>query len=65
MNDDQFEGQWDRMKGSVREHWGRLTDDDVEEVRGKRENLLGKIQQKYGDTKEAAEEKLKEFERKF
>lgn len=65
MNADQFEGKWDRMKGSVREHWGRLTDDDVEEVRGKRESLLGKIQEKYGDTKEAAEEKLKEFERNF
>ncbi|AWN16291.1 CsbD family protein [Salinisphaera sp. LB1] len=65
MNDDQFEGQWDRIKGAVREHWGRLTDDDIEQVRGKRENLLGKIQEKYGDTKQAAEEKLREFERKF
>jgi uncharacterized protein YjbJ (UPF0337 family) len=53
------------MKGKVREHWGRLTDDDVEEVKGKRENMLAKIQEKYGDTKEAAEEKLVEFERKF
>ncbi|HET7315385.1 CsbD family protein [Salinisphaera sp.] len=65
MNDDKFEGQWSRMKGSVREHWGRLTDDDVEEVRGKRENLLGKIQERYGDTKESAEERLRDFERKF
>ncbi|GAB3670784.1 CsbD family protein [Salinisphaera aquimarina] len=65
MNDDQFEGKWDRMKGTVREHWGRLTDNDVEEVKGKRENMLGKIQEKYGDTKEAAEEKLVEFERRF
>lgn len=65
MNDDQFAGKWDRIKGSVREHWGRLTDDDVEEVNGKRESLVGKIQEKYGDTREAAEEKLAEFERKF
>lgn len=65
MNDDQFKGKWDQMKGSVREHWGRLTDDDLEEVRGKRENLLGKIQEKYGDTKEAAAKKLKEFERRY
>lgn len=65
MNDDQFEGKWERMKGSVREHLGRLNDDDVAEVQGRRERLLAKIQEKYGDTKEAAEDKLKEFERKF
>lgn len=65
MNDDQFEGKWDRMKGKVREHWGRLTDDDVEEVKGKRQNLLAKVQEKYGDTKESADDKLKEFENKF
>lgn len=65
MNDDQFEGKWKHIKGAMREHWGRLTDDDVEEVNGKRQKLLAKIQEKYGDTKEAAEEKLKEFERRF
>ncbi len=64
MNDDQFEGKWERFKGSVREHFGRLTDNDVEEVKGKRQNLLGKIQEKYGDSKEAAAEKLNEFERR-
>lgn len=53
------------MKGSVREHWGRLTDDDVNEIDGKREQLVGKIQEKYGDTRQAAEEKLKQFERRF
>lgn len=62
---DKFEGQWNRMKGSVREHWGRFTDDDVQEVQGKRERMLGKIQQKYGESKEWADEKLREFERKF
>ncbi len=65
MNDDQFEGKWERIKGSVREHFARLTDDDVEEVKGKRQNLLGKIQEKYGDSKEAAAEKLNDFERGF
>lgn len=65
MNDDQFQGKWDRMKGSIREHWGRLTNDDVEEVHGKRENLVAKLQEKYGDTKEAAEKKLKDFENRF
>ena len=65
MNSDEFAGQWNRMKGSVREHWGRLTDDDVNEIDGKREQLVGKIQEKYGDTRQAAEEKLKQFERRF
>lgn len=65
MNDDQFEGKWNRMKGTVREHWGRLTDDDVEEIQGRRQRLRAKIQEKYGDTKESAEDKLVEFERRF
>lgn len=65
MNNDQFKGKWDRIKGSVREHWGRLSDEDVEEVSGRRDKLLGKIQEKYGDTRAAAEKKLAEFERKF
>lgn len=65
MNDDQFEGKWNRIKGSVREHWGRLTDNDVEEVEGRRQNLLAKIQEKYGDSRETAEQKLAEWERKF
>lgn len=65
MSEDKWEGKWENMKGKVREHWGRLTDDDVDEVKGDRQRLLGKIQEKYGETKEKAEEKLREFERKF
>ncbi|WP_423822330.1 CsbD family protein [Salinisphaera sp. SPP-AMP-43] len=64
-SDDKWEGRWDRAKGKAREHFGRLTDDDVEQARGKRENLLGKIQEKYGETKEKAEELLKDFERRY
>lgn len=65
MNDDQFEGKWNRMKGTVREHWGRLTDDDVEEVKGRRQRMLAKIQERYGESKAWAEEKLVEYERRF
>jgi uncharacterized protein YjbJ (UPF0337 family) len=63
-SDDKWAGRWDRVKGKAREHFGRLTDDEVEETAGKRQNMLGKIQEKYGETKEKAEQMLKEFERK-
>jgi uncharacterized protein YjbJ (UPF0337 family) len=65
MNEDQFKSKWESMKGSIREHFARLSDDDVQEVQGKRENLSAKLQEKYGDTKEAADKKIKEWERRF
>lgn len=65
MNNDQFEGKWDQMKGSVREQWGKLTDDEVTEAKGKREDLIGKIQERYGDTKEAISKKLDELASKI
>lgn len=64
-SDDKWEGRWERVKGKAREHFGRLPDNDIEQARGKRQNFLGKIQEKYGETKERAEEMLKEFERKY
>ncbi|SEL77474.1 Uncharacterized conserved protein YjbJ, UPF0337 family [Roseivivax marinus] len=54
MNWDQVEGNWKRFTGSIREQWGDLTDNDVQEVKGNREQLEGKIQAKYGKTKEEA-----------
>lgn len=65
MTQDRLEGQWDQLKGRVREHWNRLTDDDVGQIQGRRERLLGKIQEKYGESRDKAEEMIKEFERKF
>lgn len=68
MNNDQFEGKWDRMKGSVRWDFDKLTDEDVEQVRGKRQNLLGKIQERYGAygaSRETVAERLNDFERRF
>tara|TARA_B100001939_G_scaffold241336_1_gene208762 strand:+ start:1308 stop:1547 length:240 start_codon:yes stop_codon:yes gene_type:complete len=64
-SDDKWEGRFDRAKGKAREYFGKLTDDDVEQAKGKRENLLGKIQEKYGETKETAEQWMKEFEHKY
>lgn len=65
MSQDRIEAQWDQLKGRVREHWSRLTDDDVGEVNGKRERLLGKLQEKYNESRDKAEDMIKNFERKF
>jgi uncharacterized protein YjbJ (UPF0337 family) len=58
MNWDQVAGNWKQFQGTVREKWGKLTDDDLEVIAGKRDKLLGKIQERYGISKEEAE---KEF----
>ena len=61
MNWDQIEGNWKQIKGVVRERWGKLTDDDVDVIAGKRDILLGKIQEKHGIAREEAEKELKGF----
>ena len=58
MNQDIFEGKWKEMKGQVKEWWGKLTDDDLERVEGKADQLVGILQQKHGYTKEYAEEEI-------
>lgn len=63
MNKDIFEGKWEQIKGSVREKWGDLTDDDMTQINGNREKLLGKIQEAYGRSREAAEQEIKEWEK--
>jgi uncharacterized protein YjbJ (UPF0337 family) len=58
MNWDQIEGKWAEFKGKARSKWGKLTDDDLENVAGKKDALLGRLQQRYGMKKEAAEREL-------
>ena len=62
MNWDQIAGNWKQVKGVVREKWGKLTDDDVDVIAGKRDILLGKIQEKHGIAREEAEKQLKAWE---
>ncbi len=62
MNWDQIAGNWKQAKGVVREKWGKLTDDDVDVIAGKRDILLGKIQERHGIAREVAEKELKEWE---
>jgi uncharacterized protein YjbJ (UPF0337 family) len=61
MNWDRIEGNWKQIKGRVKEQWGKLTDDDVDVIAGKRDQLVGKIQETYGITKEEAEKQVELF----
>ncbi|KPQ24298.1 CsbD family protein [Halomonas sp. hl-4] len=61
MNWDQVEGRWTEMKGKARASWGELTDDELDQINGKREQLVGKLQQKYGLAKDEAERKADEW----
>jgi uncharacterized protein YjbJ (UPF0337 family) len=63
MNKDLFEGKWHEMKGKIKEKWGKLTDNDLTEINGKTEYLLGKLQTYYGYDKERAEKELNNFEK--
>ncbi len=63
MNWDQVKGNWTQIKGKVKEKWGKLTDDDLTRSRGRREQLAGKLQERYGIDKEQAERELDEFSR--
>lgn len=62
MNWDTIEGNWTSAKGKVREQWGKLTNDDLDVIAGKRDQLVGMIQQRYGTTKEAVEKEVAAYE---
>jgi uncharacterized protein YjbJ (UPF0337 family) len=58
MNYDIAEGKWKQIKGVLRDKWGKLTDDDFDQVAGKRDRLVGKIQERYGYVKDRAEREV-------
>lgn len=62
MNKDTIEGNWKEFKGKIQEKWGKLTDDRLDVIEGKRDQLAGEIQQGYGISKEQAEKEVKKFE---
>jgi uncharacterized protein YjbJ (UPF0337 family) len=64
MNWDQIQGNWKQVTGKAKEQWGKLTDDDLDIVAGRRDQLAGKIQERYGLAKDEAEKQLAEWERK-
>jgi len=62
MNNDIFKGKWKEMRGQIKEWWGKLTDDELEQAAGNAEQIVGLLQQKYGYTRERAED---EFNRRL
>ena len=58
MNWDRIEGNWKQFSGTVREKWGKLTNDDVDQIQGQSEQLIGKIQERYGIARAEAEREL-------
>jgi uncharacterized protein YjbJ (UPF0337 family) len=61
MNRDRLEGKWKQLSGSVREQWGRLTDDRLSVVAGRHDQLAGKHQEQYGINREEGERELRAF----
>lgn len=65
MNTDQLNGKWKQLRGAVKQHWGKLTDDDLEAIAGKRDVLIGKLQERYGMAKEVAKAKADEWMKSY
>jgi uncharacterized protein YjbJ (UPF0337 family) len=61
MNWDQIEGKWHQVKGKVREQWGKLTDDDLDVIAGRRDQFLGRLQERYGLARAEAERQIDEW----
>jgi uncharacterized protein YjbJ (UPF0337 family) len=63
MNTDQWQGKWKQVKGSIKERWGKLTDDDLDVIAGQRDQLVGRIQERYGIAKEQARKQVEDWMR--
>ena len=61
MNQNILEGKWKQLRGSIREKWGQLTDDEVDQIAGKRDRLSGFLQERYGYTQVEAEQQIDDF----
>ena len=65
MNQDILKGQWRQMKGEARKHFGKLTDDDMEVIGGHIDSFIGKVQERYGYTREQASDQVRQFAYNF
>ena len=62
MNRDTVAGNWKQIKGKIKERWGEFTDDELDQLEGKRDQMIGKLQEKYGYSRERAESEYRDFE---
>ena len=65
MNWDDIEGKWVHARGKIRERWGKVTNDDLDVIAGKRDQLLGVLQQRYGMAREELEKQVDEFTSRY
>lgn len=63
MNEDTIEGNWNELKGRAKKQWGKLSDNQLDVIAGKRDQLAGEIQNAYGVSREEAEKQVKDFEK--
>jgi uncharacterized protein YjbJ (UPF0337 family) len=63
MNSDQMEGKWKQMKGSLKSRWGKLTDDDLTVIEGQKDQLVGRVQERYGIARDEAQKQVDEWNR--
>lgn len=63
MNENIIKGNWNEVRGSIQKQWGRLTDNDLTEIRGERKRLLGSLQKAYGYAEDEAEKQVREWEK--
>jgi uncharacterized protein YjbJ (UPF0337 family) len=61
MNNDRVAGNWKQMKGKIKEQWGKLTDDEIDQLEGKSEQLAGRLQERYGMARDEAERQASDF----
>ncbi len=63
MNEDRVQGKWKQMKGALKSRWGKLTDDDLDVIEGQKDQLVGKVQERYGIAKDEAQKQVDEWNR--
>lgn len=65
MNNDVFKGKWKQFTGEAKKQWGKLTDDQIDQIDGDREKLIGEIQENYGLARDEAEKQVQDFENRM
>lgn len=65
MNSDVLKGQWMQIRGNAKQMWGKLTDDDLTEIDGNKDKLIGKLETRYGYTREQAEKQVDQFTNQY